>query len=1162
MKKIQLIFFLLLNFISYSQLSNKHWIPPIHARQESIVADHYIYISTPETTPFLVSVKNGNGVHITGSPFLVSQSNPKTVLIGNNQPSIMFLSQNDVNAVKTGKGLILEGDKDFYVSFRMRAENHAETLISKGRQGIGTRFRLGSLPNGEDATPRNFVSSVMATEDNTTINLSDYDTNVEFISGNSINTADNQTFTLNAGQTIVFSGYTDVPANLAGFIGALLTSNKPVAVNTGNALAGLASFGQGQDFTLDQIVGTDQIGKEYIFIKGNGNAGTELPLLIADEDNTQIFLNGSPTPIITLNAGDYFLVPSANYQGVNNKNIFVRSSKNIYAYQILAGNTSYATCGLNFIPPLSCFFQNSVYLPSINMIGNASYTAELMVLTYSTATLTINGNPVTALPEPVLGNSDWVTYRINGYSGNISVISTGPLAVGVFGYDEENINGGPGATGYAGYYSGFGSAPADTDVVVCSSINKDLFDAIQGNPGTGGTWTVPAGAPNLNGNIFNPNINLPGTYVYTFTKDCNSSLSTIAINVNVTIQPGENIGTSTTRNTCINEAIFDLTPLLGTGVSTIGTWSPALASGTSMYNPAVDAAGTYTYTIPASGACPQLTSTIVITKLNPPTINTITPLEVCDDALDGSDSNGQVTFNLGVKVAEIIGSQTGINVTFYTTEANALANTGAITNYYGGNTTIYVRLTNTTTGCFITTSFEVKVNPKPAINLEVTLKQCDNDTDAISDFNLNEANILISNQANLTFTYFTSNTNAQNNISPIINVNQYTSGNGTVWARVENEFGCFRVAKVNLIVSATQVPSTFVPYLIEECDNYIDATDPDADGYAYFDLNTATNDPVDGILAIFPTSVNLTVTYYQSQAEALAEQNAINTTTPFRNTIPNQQTIWVRIDSNLNNDCVGLGPYVTLKVNPLPDFDFPTDAILCVDPNTGLGTYVIDAEPTTPGTYSYVWNPANTNANPAEFNATQNGNYNVTVTNTVTGCVRQRQIEIKLSSAPVSVSASLINELFAAGTSSIQAVAVGGFGDYEYSIDQVAWQNSPVFNFLTNGLYTIYARDKNGCGEVHSEEIQTISYPNYFTPNGDGYNDTWNITGLTEDYEAKIYIFDRFGKLLKQINSYGSNGWDGTFNGNLMPSTDYWFKIEFKQNGIEKEFKSHFSLKR
>jgi gliding motility-associated-like protein len=171
-------------------------------------------------------------------------------------------------------------------------------------------------------------------------------------------------------------------------------------------------------------------------------------------------------------------------------------------------------------------------------------------------------------------------------------------------------------------------------------------------------------------------------------------------------------------------------------------------------------------------------------------------------------------------------------------------------------------------------------------------------------------------------------------------------------------------------------------------------------------------------------------------------------------------------------------------------------------------------------------------------------------------------MEIFVSSAPDSVTLELVSEIFSSGLATIQAEVIGGFGSYEFSLNLVDWQTSPVFTNLANGNYTVYARDVNGCpGVIQSNTVTTISYPNYFTPNGDTYNDTWNISGLTPEFEAKIFIFDRYGKLLKQINPY-ANGWDGTYNEQEMPSTDYWFKIEYKEDGIQKEFKAHFSLKR
>ncbi|MCD8529431.1 MAG: IgGFc-binding protein [Flavobacterium sp.] len=271
---------------------------------------------------------------------------------------------------------------------------------------------------------------------NTNVTLSGYDANVTFVSGAGTINPSSQSFVLNAGQSIIFSGYSDNPVNLDGAIGALITSDKPVAVNSGNALGGIES--NRADFALDQIVSASQIGNEYIFIEGNGLSSMELPLIVANEDNTEIFVNGATTPNATINAGDYYLVDNSFYQGSTNRNIYVRTSKNVYAYQLLGGGNDTATAGLNFIPPLSCFFQNSVNIPEVNVIGGTSYNADLMILTYTTATLTLNGTNIpTTLAQTVQGNTDWVTYRISGVSGNVDIQSTGPLAVGVFGFSRN-----------------------------------------------------------------------------------------------------------------------------------------------------------------------------------------------------------------------------------------------------------------------------------------------------------------------------------------------------------------------------------------------------------------------------------------------------------------------------------------------------------------------------------------------------------------------------------------------------------------------------------------------------------------------------------------------------------------------------------------------------
>ena len=125
-------------------------------------------------------------------------------------------------------------------------------------------------------------------------------------------------------------------------------------------------------------------------------------------------------------------------------------------------------------------------------------------------------------------------------------------------------------------------------------------------------------------------------------------------------------------------------------------------------------------------------------------------------------------------------------------------------------------------------------------------------------------------------------------------------------------------------------------------------------------------------------------------------------------------------------------------------------------------------------------------------------------------------------------------------------------------------QPSNIFEGVSLGTHVIHVWDSEGgvaysCEELIIENVQIIDYPHYFTPNGDGIHDTWNIVGLANQPAAKIYIFDRYGKL-KQISSTGQ-GWDGRTTG-ILPADDYWFSVEFAEQSIMKQFRAHFTLKR
>jgi gliding motility-associated-like protein len=135
-------------------------------------------------------------------------------------------------------------------------------------------------------------------------------------------------------------------------------------------------------------------------------------------------------------------------------------------------------------------------------------------------------------------------------------------------------------------------------------------------------------------------------------------------------------------------------------------------------------------------------------------------------------------------------------------------------------------------------------------------------------------------------------------------------------------------------------------------------------------------------------------------------------------------------------------------------------------------------------------------------------------------------------------------------------------GDYLYQLDSGPLQTSPIFENVSAGTHTITVSDAKGCSTAITEsDILVIKHPKYFTPNGDGFNDTWKLSGLSSILITKIYIFDRYGKLLKEIAADGT-GWDGTYLGVPVPADDYWFTVDYVENFSPKEFKAHFTLKR
>lgn len=492
-----------------AQLDTLHWIPPLHSRDNAQIEDHYLYLSTPTEAPVDVFITDGNGTIFGDSPYTIQNGSPLEVYIDNGQTSgsKLMVSNSELNTTLTNRGLIVSSNAPIFCNARYRSNWQAEALTSKGTKAEGQLFRLGGMPITYQGGLRSFVFGVMATEDNVQVQISDYNTGVVF-AGTPTITTDLLTFALNEGECRVYSAYANSDANLAGVLGALVESSGDIVINVGNWCGSVGTTSSNQDIGADQIVPTTYLGKEHILVEGIGDPNQERGFVVAIEPNTEIFLNGNATAAATLQPGQWLMTDNSDYTGVPHGNMFLRTSKPAYVYQFLGGSSSQSTPGMNFIPPISCGMPFEVNeIPDIQSIGNATYTGGIFAITESGATLTINGN-VQSGAVSVNGFEDWETYRILNLNGDISVASTGPVAVGLFGSSAD--------AGFSGYYSGFSlniNAAFNAPNEIC--FGEEAFVQFAGDTIGGGslTWNFGDLAVEPIGNdLFEVSTETSGTY--------------------------------------------------------------------------------------------------------------------------------------------------------------------------------------------------------------------------------------------------------------------------------------------------------------------------------------------------------------------------------------------------------------------------------------------------------------------------------------------------------------------------------------------------------------------------------------------------------------------------------------------------------------------------
>ena len=746
MRKLLLTFLLMLfsSNILFAQRDTEHWIAPYYA--STAVTAQSLYLSTDSVTPFVVTVYSNN---VALGNVTISKGNPQTFIVPIANVSATMVSE---AFTVINKGLYIKADKPFYCTLRLvNSTQHAEVVTSKGKAGIGTEFFVASTPSTQ-LDSNNFTAGVLATEDNTTVTAT-WSATAVFTFFGATPTTNTHTFVLNKGQSFIFAG--PISATVP-FMGAKIVANKPITLTNGNVTANFGiNTSSGRDIILDQSVPTNRLGSTFAMVRTRSTfPDLEGGIIIATENNTEIYLNGSTTPVATLSQGQWYRISGSSYivqAGGTHANMLISTSKNVYLYQLVSVNNDSATCGFNYIPPLNCFLPRKI--DEIGKVGEmptgtagasvvpGGTIVKLNILTEvgATVTYTVNGGaPITPTaaqgPFPLTGNANWVTYAIQPIVGNIAIQSNKAVTAG--------INGGHSTSGYGGYFAGFSSIPL---------IAKQTGDCIPG-------LVLEVDDSYDTYQWFRNNIAIPGANSNSYTP-AQSGNYTVRITVGSCIPvttPVYKVFTcleETTKAQTVCEGYLNIVPQFTTSSQTFSPGSVQIitppANGTAIINPTTGVIG---YT-PNTGFVG--TDTIVY--------------KFCGNDPEFVDCE-QITLTLTVAESPVVN--------------DAILRT-----------------------CFLEENI------------------------ATGLFNL--TNAIVTTQLGVTKKYYPSVTDAHNQTNEILVPDNYIAPSGVAYVRVSNANGCYRVAKITLVVLAPVESAVLVDKVICIEDKTVLDAGPGFDGYEW-----------------------------------------------------------------------------------------------------------------------------------------------------------------------------------------------------------------------------------------------------------------------------------------------------------------------------------------
>lgn len=318
-----------------------------------------------------------------------------------------------------------------------------------------------------------------------------------------------------------------------------------------------------------------------------------------------------------------------------------------------------------------------------------------------------------------------------------------------------------------------------------------------------------------------------------------------------------------------------------------------------------------------------------------------------------------------------------------------------------------------------------------------------------------------------------------------------------------------------------------------------------------------------GILNLSATaSLGATVLWFDSLTSTTILNSGTNFTTPLLSA-----TTTYYVSSSINGCLTGKRAPVTATIYEIPTIISAPDVTVC-EGNSGTISATASSATATINWYD----------TPTGGIAFETGNsFILTPTATMTtfyvdasenGCTTPTRTEVKLEVLGNTVSATspiTLDDIAIVDDSNNNSITINNFpgiDNYEFSLNSFdEFGNKTYFEQLEPGIHSLYVRDKTNCG-ISKLDIAILGFPKFFTPNGDGQNDTWKIIGndLNNIQISAIYVFDRFGKLVADVDLTG-DGWDGFYNNERLPATDYWYLVKFTdQFGDYREKRGHLSL--